>query len=120
MKNVPRQRATSFKFDIKKHGQLITDPSQTVPDDSYTIKDILTRFTRGIDPMLTRMGEYDGDLTDTLEDESFVINPIRQVSDLTDIDDLEEFLRVTENNRKLLEKAIKEREQKQKVSDTQP
>ena len=92
----------------------------TVPDDSYTIKDILTRFTRSIDPMLTRLGEYDGDLTDNLDDDSFVINPIRTVSDLTDIDDLEEFLKVTQRNKELLEKAIKEREQKQKVSDTQP
>ena len=122
MKNVPRQRATSFKFNIKKHGELNTEPSQTVPDDSYTVKDILSRFTRGIDPMLTRMGQYDGDQNENLDDDSFVVNPIQDINDLTDIDDLEEFLRVTKKNEELLKKAIqeREREQKQKISDTQP
>jgi hypothetical protein len=87
--------------------------SQTVPDDSYSIKDILTRFTRGIDPMLTKLGEYDNEeMNSTLSDTEFDINPLRTIEDLTDIGAMEEFLKRTEMNKRILIKRIEEEKKK--------
>jgi hypothetical protein len=117
MKNVQRQRVSNFKFDIRKHGKLITEPSQTVPDDSYTVKDILTRFTRGIDPMLTRLGQYDQeDVNESLEEEQFKVNPLNAIEDLTDIDELNEFLAITAKNKKALERKLKELQEAKKAA----
>lgn len=108
-----RQRQNNFKFNPNKHGEINTKPSVTVPDDSYTIKDILTRFTRGIDPMLTRMGEYEKEQSSSLDEAEFELNPIRQVEDLTDISELEYFLKKTEKNKEILIERIKEQRELQ-------
>lgn len=38
-----------------------TGVSLTVPDDSYTIRELLDRATKGINPMIERSGEYGED-----------------------------------------------------------
>jgi hypothetical protein len=103
-----RQHQNTFKYNPLKHGETQFEPSITVPDDSYTIKDILTRFTRGIDPMLTRLGEYEKEQNSDLNETEFELNPIRQIEDLSDISELESFLKRTEENKKILIGRIKE------------
>lgn len=114
-----RQTQLNFKFNPIVHAQSFVMPSQTVPDDSYTIKDILTRFTRGIDPMLTRLGEYDGELNSSIEEEEFTVNPIRQIEDLTDIQELESFLEKANEKRAYLTKKLEE-ERIKKQLEIQP
>lgn len=45
----------------RKRGLEITEPSLTVPDDHYTIDEILHKFTRGLDLPLVRNTQYDED-----------------------------------------------------------
>jgi|WetSurSiteA1Bulk_404760.scaffolds.fasta_scaffold92420_1 hypothetical protein len=104
-----RQTQYNFRFNPKIHAENNTLPSVTVPDESFSIKDILHKFTRGIDPMLTRMGDYDNEnCTSDLEDTAFTVNPIRNVTDLTDIGEIEEFVKTTKKNEKVLLKRIEE------------
>lgn len=106
MKKQFRQRQTNMPIHL---GEVCSTPSMTVPDDSYTVQDILERFTRGIDPMLTRNGSFDSeDHNSSLEDGEFDINPVHLVQDLTDVDDMKEFLKNTEIAKKLLLKKIEE------------
>jgi hypothetical protein len=35
--------------------------SQTVPDDSYSIKDLIRKFAGNLDPNITLLGEYNGE-----------------------------------------------------------
>lgn len=100
-----------YKLNRKsRYVKRYTQASQTVPDDSYTVKDILTRFTRGIDPMLTRLGNYDNEEADMLDlnDTHFELNPLRAIEDLTDITELQNFLDQTEKNKAILIERIRE------------
>jgi hypothetical protein len=106
-----RQRIYNFKYNPLKHAESNTMPSLTVPDDSYTIKDILTRFTRGIDPMLTRMGEYEKEQNSDLSEAQFELNPVRTIEDLSDVQELEYFLKKTEQNKEILLQRIKEQKE---------
>lgn len=104
-----------YKLNRKsRYVKIYTQPSQTVPDDSYSVKDILQRFTRGIDPMLTRIGQYDSEESEPLDlnDTQFELNPIRQIEDLTDITELQMFLDRTEQNKQILIERIKEQREK--------
>lgn len=40
-------------------GEVFTNPSMTVPDESYTIQEILEKYSRGINLNIERQGEYD-------------------------------------------------------------
>lgn len=78
------QTQNNFRFDIKKHSEKNTAPSETIPNQSFTIEEILNRFTRGIDPMLTKQGsyEFEGDVSDDVLNEN--------VDMLSGIEDIEE------------------------------
>lgn len=57
------------------------EPSLTVPDDSYSIRDILNQFTSGINPPVNEYNQYDGDNPD-FED----IDLLTTFGDLSDYD----------------------------------
>lgn len=74
----------NWKFDIRKHAWRNTQPSETVPNQSYTIEEILNKFTRGIDPMLTKNGtyEYEGDVSDDVLNENIdMLNGIEDIQE---------------------------------------
>lgn len=93
------------KHKIQPSGELMT-----VPDDSFTISEILEKFTRGVDPMLSRNPldmPYDAEIDDK------VLN----FDDLTDIDEAKEYMKFMNDKKtelgiklKELEKAEKEKE----------
>jgi hypothetical protein len=100
-----------YKLNRKsRYVKIYKEPSPTVPDDSYTIKEILTKFTRGVDPMLTKLADYDSEEHDpeNLDDTQFELNPIRTIEDLSDITELNYFLEQTEKNKAIIEKRIAE------------
>lgn len=57
-------------YDHTKHrGRLFEQGSMTVPDQSYTVRDLLRRFRNGTMPPVSHPGEFDdGDLEDPLPD----------------------------------------------------
>lgn len=78
-----------FKFIPGVHSKSTVGPSLTVPDQSYTIREILEKFTRGIDPYLTKLPSYDDD--DITVDDDLL--PDRSPdSDLSDIDRAVEYV----------------------------
>lgn len=91
--------------------QEFTLPSLTVPDDSYSIKEILERFTRGVDPMLSKLPTYDTEQDDpkNLEDASFEIG-LPRIEDFTDIDEIKDFIGVMKLKQKAYEKKLKDLE----------
>lgn len=84
------------------------EPSMTVPDQSYTIRDLIDRFTRGIAPPVGQDGLYSEE--DELED--FYVDPWRHITDLSDITEMEMDLAAR--------KAELIRAQEQKASDAKP
>lgn len=50
---------------LPEHTEVNNSPSQTVPDESYTMRELLDRFTRGLDPSVARQPTNDG--LDTLD-----------------------------------------------------
>lgn len=74
----------NFKYNPQLHSIKVEGESLTVPDESFTIQEILEQFTRGVDPMLTRnpvnLGEPD------IDDE--IIN----FSDFSDLDDAKMYI----------------------------
>lgn len=54
----PRLR-NRYDFKLKDTDMEYTKgKSLTVQDDSFTIKEILEKYTRGIDPMITKLGHF--------------------------------------------------------------
>lgn len=45
------------------------EPSQTVPDDSYEIKDLIKKYAAGLDPAVTLLSNYGGDDTEVDHDD---------------------------------------------------
>lgn len=101
MPNTPRF-TTPWNFQFTKiHTEVNKMPSLTVPDAGYTIKEILQKFSKGIDPMLTKLGEYEfenGKGIESLEDENDF-----EFDDLTSVDSAMEELRAIEFRKKQIE-----------------
>lgn len=56
--NKPKLR-NRYGFTLRKEDMEATrGKSLTIQDDSFTIKEILEKFTRGIDPMISKVGHY--------------------------------------------------------------
>jgi len=109
----------NFKYNPLKHGYTEKLPSLTVPDESYSVKEILQKFTRGIDPMLTLIPDYDNEeLNDDLSEEQFTVSPIRTITDLTDIGEIENFIVATKKNEKALQIKLKELKGKQDAENS--
>lgn len=53
----------------KKDMEFTRGKSLTVQDDSFTIKEILEKFTRGIDPMISKVGHFPDDDDPDYDDE---------------------------------------------------
>lgn len=60
-------------------GEVFTNPSMTVPDESYTIQEILEKYSRGINLNIERQGEYDN------SDDFDIIDQRQLVKDYADI-----------------------------------
>lgn len=88
----------NFTYNPKKHATEIKGESMTVPDESFTIPEILEKFTRGVDPMLSKLGhgfdEQDVDFEDL---------PENWIQDLTDIDEAKGFIEYQQEKIKELE-----------------
>lgn len=69
-----------FKGDMEVN----EEPSMTVPDMSYSIKEILEKFTNGVDLMVSKMPQYaeNQELVDEFEQEPDYLKPD---FDLTDV-----------------------------------
>lgn len=50
----------NWRKPIELRGWISEDPSLTIPDDSYTIRDILNQFTSGIQTPMARYDQFDG------------------------------------------------------------
>lgn len=105
---------------LKNHKQKFSEPSQTVPDQSYSIKEILEKFTRGIDPMLTKIGSYEFE-NDEGEEELDNLDSL-ELDDLTSIDiatdRLMDLKRKEEAYKNWIAAAKKEREIQPTAQDT--
>jgi hypothetical protein len=100
----------NFKYIEGVHSQKIEGESMTVPDESITLQEILQRFTRGVDPMLTRIPNKN----DGLELEDDVIN----FKDLSDITEIEETLSDLKSRIKEGQQRVKElKEEKEKKTE---
>lgn len=105
----------NFEFDSNTHAETVQGISMTVPDMNMSLQEILQKFTRGSDPMLTKLGKYEfqGDEgIDTIDDDF-------DFSDLTSIDDAIKSIEDIEQERKALEQWIADK-QKEKAKENQP
>lgn len=115
-KNLPaKQKYTitnqrNFVFIPDKHLETVGGVSETVPDQSFTIQQILEKFTRGVDPMLTRNPSFEDDVN--IDDDVISIN------DLTDLDEAEEFINEIEEKKKAVKEMRKKSEKGDKNSVT--
>lgn len=79
-------------------------PSMTIPDQSYTIKQLLEFHARGINPPIQHNAEFD----DEFEEE---LNPLRKKNlDLTDIDQIKENI---DHSMTVIDKLRKSKKQKE-------
>lgn len=51
----------SYEAEWQHHGEVNLLPSVTVPNEAFTLRDIMNRFVVGMDPAVTRNLIYDGD-----------------------------------------------------------
>ena len=105
--------ATPYTYDfLLDRGEFFTEKSMTVPDQSYTIREILERFTSGIAPPLMRESSYDED--DYITDEN--IDYERNFEDITDAlsssADIHRNIQEGKQRAKELEREIKRRKVK--------
>ena len=71
----------NFNFkQVEKDQETTSDEDLTVPDLSYSVREILEKYTRGIDPGVAQKPQYD-------DNQSFdAVNPLRNpMFDLSDI-----------------------------------
>lgn len=99
-----QKQQRTYNWSLRENmKQKFVSPSMTVPDETFTVKEILARFTRGLDPMITRISDYDNEQINTsLDEREFAMNPIRMIEDLSDIEGLKEILETT---KRAIEKA---------------
>lgn len=83
MKNNKVRIRTSIEYGEHYKGVKNSGEVLTVPDESYTIEEILDKFTKGINLDLTLNGQYtDTDDFDDVDERTYL-------NDLTDIEDIE-------------------------------
>lgn len=71
---------SKLKYKPSK-GEVIKGPSKTVPDDSYTIQELLRRHEAGLGFGIQRLGQFD--LEDDDEHDALDMNQYQQL-DITD------------------------------------
>jgi hypothetical protein len=112
------QTWNNFRFNLKKHGSANNLPSETVPNQSFTIEEILNKFTRGIDPMLTKNGnyEFEGDVSDEVLNEN--IDMLEGIESLEEAEFMLDSIRdrVTVLKRQKAERAAAEKQQADSAS----
>jgi len=96
-----------FKGDMEVN----EEPSMTVPDMSYSIKEILEKFTNGVDLMVSRMPQYaeNQELVDEFEREPDYFKPD---FDLTDVP-------LNQNQEDIKPEYVKKREKRNEVKATE-
>lgn len=58
---VARFKLKSRYMLYPRHIEIPKGDSMTVPDEAYNIRDLVTRYANGLDPSITRKGEYWGE-----------------------------------------------------------
>lgn len=102
-----RKIKTWWNFRLTSNMKYKTEgESLTIPDQSFTIEEILERFTRGIDPMLTKNPIWEDDV-------NFDDLPANYNPDLADIDDAKNFIEEVETKKKKV-KELKIQQEKDK------
>lgn len=109
-----------------------TAPSETIPDQSYTVKELLNLHARGINISVLKQGLWE---EDDFGDEQ---NPLRKQNfDLSDIDDIRHDLEQQQQEvhnqrkerekqahitrkRKIIEEYVQEQQQQQKIQQQKP
>lgn len=81
-RNQTFKNSWAFTFIPGVHSSETVGPSLTVPDQSYSIREILEKFSRGIDPYLTKLPSYDEDDIDVEDDVTPDRLPDHDLSDL--------------------------------------
>nr|QJB19624.1 MAG: hypothetical protein [Microvirus sp.] len=90
-------------------------PSQTQPDESYSVREILEKFTRGVDPMLTKLGDYDIEEDNPELEEDVLSRPdLRRYEDLTDENEIKAFILSTKAREKGLQDRLKKLKEEKK------
>lgn len=95
------------KWDVKPTKES-TEPSQTIPGEAYTIRELLTKFTRGVIPDVGKNMKFD-------DSEDFEDIDISRVPDF-DLSDITEYKENIEAAKELYEKA----KAKAKAKKTEP
>lgn len=65
----------SFRKEFKEHP---VGESQTVPDDSYTIQELIKKYASGLDPEISKLGQYNGEEDEVDFDDVDYANEVRQ------------------------------------------
>lgn len=71
------ENRTHYNFNLTKHDMEYNNgPSLTVPDQAFTVKEVLEKYTNGVLPDLTKNGSYPDtepsfDDTDPIQDPAF-------------------------------------------------
>lgn len=81
--------------------------SQTVPDDSYTIRDLIKKYAGGLDPGVTKLANHNGEDDDVDFDDVDFASEARQ-----DIADVHDTLRRQAERQKTLLQQMEERKKK--------
>jgi len=78
---------TKYNFDpVEAIGEINEEPSMTVPDMNYTVREMLDKFVRGHELPVRQSGQFDDE--DDLE--SWEVNPLNLGSyDLTDLTEMQ-------------------------------
>lgn len=103
-----------FKEGFEKRSKL---PSLTVPDQSLTITQVLTRYSQGVLPSIAKNPQYDYDETTSMAtDEMDNISPFRRQNyDLADYTNDSNNNRVAYSQHKADESALKTRIKKEEI-----
>lgn len=93
--STPRYKTQFHNNERSVRGRVTTLPSVAIPDQSYTVKELLTRFTSGTMPPVMKRPSYDEN--PNINEISF---PDFSRMDMTEIDDYERKLQTKINNAK--------------------
>lgn len=96
----------TYKYDLSIIGEKNTKPSETIPNDAYTIGQLLQKFTTGIMPPVNREGLYSDDDLDDMDPTDYY--------DFDRVDAINLSIELSENKQRLDEAKDKFNKEEQK------
>jgi len=107
---------TQTTYKVKKSEQTtITEPSQTVEGEAYTIQELLQKHVNGIMPNVGLNPQYDGDDTEVSFDDDITFR--KPDLDLTDIDTMAEKVKKTTQKIKKAKEAKRKKARSEQPND---